>query len=112
MTKLLWIANDTLGGGDPELGALLMEKYLYALARAEQVPARIILMNAGVKLACGGSPVIDDLKLLAERGVKLESCGTCLDFYKLRDRLCVGEAGTMPATVDATLGADDVVVLR
>ena len=112
MTKLLWIVSDTLGGGDPELGSLLMEKYLYALARAERVPARIIFMNAGVKLACEGSTVIDDLKLLAERGVKIESCGTCLDFYKLRDKLCVGEAGTMPATVDATIGADDVVVLR
>ena len=44
--------------------------------------------------------------------MKIESCGTCLDFYQLRDKLCVGEAGTMPATVDATVGADDVVVLR
>ena len=112
MTKLLWIVNDTLGGGDPELGALLMEKYLYALARAEQVPARIILMNAGVKLACEGSPVVEDLKLLAERGVKIESCGTCLDFYRKREQLSVGVAGNMDGSVASMLSADDVVVLR
>ena len=112
MTKLLWIVNDTLGGGDPELGALLMEKYLYALARAEQVPARIILMNAGVKLACEGSPVVEDLKLLAERGGQIESCGTGRDYYQLGDQRGGAAAGTMPATVDATVGADDVVVLR
>ncbi len=112
MTKLLWIVNETLGGGDPELGKLLMEKYLYALARAEQVPGHIILMNSGVKLACEGSTVAADLQLLADRGVKIESCGTCLDFYQLREKLVVGEAGTMPATVDATVVSDDVVVLR
>lgn len=112
MAKLLWITNETLGGGDPELGKLLMEKYLYALVRADEVPGCIILMNAGVRLACEGSTVAADLQLLADRGVKVESCGTCLDFYQLREKLVVGEAGTMPATVDATMAADDVVVLR
>ncbi len=112
MAKLLWIVNETLGGGDPELGKLLMEKYLYALARAEQVPGHVVLMNSGVRLACEGSTVAADLQLLVDRGVKVESCGTCLDFYHLREALVVGEAGTMPAAVDAMMACDDVVVLR
>lgn len=110
--KMYWIVNRTIGGGDDDLGALLMEKFLYALAHGEEVPERIVLMNSGVKLSCEGSPVLDDLQALVDRGVSVESCGTCLDYYKLTDKLKVGVAGAMPATVAETLGASDVVVVR
>ena len=112
MNKVYWVLNDTLGGGDPELGKLLMEKYLYALARADEKPAKLIFMNAGIHLTCEGSPVLDDLKLLAEKGVAISTCGTCLDFYKKRDQLAVGVAGNMDGAVATMLAADDVVVLR
>ena len=110
--KVYWILNDKLGEGDPELGTLLMEKYLYALARADEKPAKLIFMNHGINLTCEGSPVLDDLKLLVDKGVAISTCGTCLDYYKKRDQLAVGVAGNMDGAVNTMLAADDVVVLR
>lgn len=110
--KVYWILSDKLGEGDSELGTLLMKNYIYSLARTEVVPERVILMNAGIKLACEGSASLDDLRLLEEKGALVRTCGTCLDFYGLRDKLAVGEAGNMPDAVAGMAGADDVVVLR
>lgn len=112
MGKVYWVLSDKLGEGDPELGKVLMEKYLYALARAEEKPEKIVFMNAGINLTNEGSPVLDDIKLLAERGVAISTCGTCLDFYGKRDTLAVGVAGNMDGAVASMLAADDVVVLR
>lgn len=112
MGKLYFILNDKLGAGDPELGTLLMEKYIYSLARAEQAPEKLVFMNAGVNLTCEGSKALDDLRLLADRGVTISSCGTCLDFYHKREQLAVGVAGNMDGSVASMLSADDVVVLR
>lgn len=112
MEKTYFVLNDKLGGDSDELGALLMEKYLYSLARAEKAPARIIFMNGGVRLTCEGSPVLDDLKMLADKGTLVQSCGTCLDFYKLREQVAVGEVSGMDAFVGAMLDDADVVTLR
>ncbi|MEE8716944.1 MAG: sulfurtransferase-like selenium metabolism protein YedF [Coriobacteriales bacterium] len=112
MGKVYWVLNDKLGEGDPELGKLLMQKFIYNLARADQAPEKMIFMNDGIRLTSEGSEVLDDLKLLAEKGVAISTCGTCLDFHGLRDKLAVGVAGKMDGTVATTLAADDVVVLR
>ena len=104
------IASDRLGHGDDELGELLMKNFIYSLARAEATPRTVGFMNGGVRLACEGSPALEDIRLLAEAGVKIRSCGTCLDFLGLRDKLAVGEVGTMPDTA-ALLAAGDAVVI-
>lgn len=110
--KTFWITSQGIGNGDEELASLLMEKFLYALARGEEVPERVVLMNAGVKLACEGSNVIADLQALVDAGVSVEACGTCLDYYQLRDKLAVGVAGAMPNTVAEVVTSSDVVVIR
>jgi peroxiredoxin family protein len=66
-------------------------------------------MNGGVRLTCGGSAALDDIRLLETDGVKVYSCGTCLDFYGLKDQLIAGEVGTMNDTVGMMMSADDVV---
>lgn len=112
MGKVYWVLNDRLGEGDAELGKLLMEKYIYALARAEEKPEKVIFMNKGVDLTCEGSAVLDDLQLLVDKGVAISTCGTCLDFYKKREQLKIGVAGNMDGAVSSMLAASDVVVLR
>jgi len=79
-----------IGSGDGNLGALLLRGFLYTLAEADGVPRRIILMNGGVTLAVQGSDSLVNLKRLAERGVEILACGTCLEFFELRERLAVG----------------------
>jgi len=108
--KRVFIVSDRIGRGDDELGALLMKNFLYSLARNEERPTAVMLMNGGVRLACTGSKSLDDLKLLAENGVTVKACGTCLDFLGLMDELAVGSVGAMPDSV-AALVADDILTI-
>jgi len=84
-----------IGAGDEQLGALLMRGFLYTLTEAEEAPARIILMNGGVRLAVTGSDSLVNLLRLAERGVEILACGTCLEFYQLKEALAVGRVTNM-----------------
>ena len=110
MNKRVFIVTDRIGRGNDELGALLMKNFLYSLARNAELPKAVMLMNEGVRLACTGSPSLDDLALLVESGVPIKACGTCLDFLGLKDDLAVGSVGTMPDSVAALL-ADDVLTI-
>lgn len=109
MGKVVFINSDRLGEGDAELGAKLMGSFLYSLARAEVKPAVLVFMNAGVRLTCEGSSALDDIRLLAEDGVGVYSCGTCLDWPGLRESLAVGDVGTMNDSVAMMMASDDVV---
>ncbi|MBA4370168.1 MAG: sulfurtransferase-like selenium metabolism protein YedF [Coriobacteriaceae bacterium] len=111
MAKRILILSDRVGSGDEELGRLLMRNLLYAVARNDEPPAAVMLMNGGVRLACEGSESLDDLRLLAEKGVPVRVCGTCLDFLGLKESLSVGDVGAMPDSVAALLGADDIVTI-
>jgi selenium metabolism protein YedF len=94
-TATVFIASAAIGSGNEELGALLIKGFLSTLLETSPLPERIIFMNGGVKLATEGSASLDKLALLAERGVEILSCGTCLDFYKLKDKLAVGRVSNM-----------------
>lgn len=109
--KFFWVLNEKLGQGDPELGSLLMQKYIYSLARAPRVPETMIFMNGGIMLTTEGSPVLEDLRLLEQRGTAISTCGTCLDFHKLRDKLAVGTPAKMDDAAAISVSSKDVVVL-
>ena len=110
MANRVLIVTDTIGRDNAQLGAILMKNFVYSLARNAEAPKAVMFMNEGVRLACDGSPVLDDLRILAENGVPVKVCGTCLDFLGLKDALAVGEIGTMPGAVEA-LVADDVLTI-
>jgi selenium metabolism protein YedF len=107
--KVLFVNSDRIGEGDDTLGGKLMGSFFYSLVRAGDKPASVVFMNGGVRLACKGSAVLDDLRLLAADGVAIYACGTCLDFFGLKEQLAVGEVGTMSDTVSLMVQADDVV---
>ncbi|MGM0682551.1 MAG: sulfurtransferase-like selenium metabolism protein YedF [Thermodesulfobacteriota bacterium] len=92
---VLFISNDKLGRGNDELGKILMYNFIHALSGQENPPATIILINAGVKLTATGSPVIEELTVLQNNGATILSCGTCLDYYKLKDHHKVGKISNM-----------------
>lgn len=91
----LAIGSDKMGSGDPLLGEKLMNSFIYTVRETSPYPKAILLFNSAVYLACEGSQVLDDLEALDEEGVEIISCGTCLDFYRINDRLRVGEIGNM-----------------
>lgn len=94
------ITSDKLGNGEDTLGELLMKSYLFALSESDSIPEYLIFLNSGVKLSTGGSESIESLKKLKEKGTYIISCGTCLDFYNLKDNLVVGEVGNMYTIVE------------
>lgn len=103
------ITCDKVGRGDDELGAVLMRSLIYSLTESENPPRTVILMNAGVKLACEGSPVLSDLINLEKKGTEIWACGTCLDFYHLKEKLCVGSVSNMYSIVERLHGSDKVI---
>ncbi len=103
------IPSEFMGSGDDELGAVLMKGFVFALAQLDELPRTVLLYNGGVKLACEGSSSLDDLRALAEAGVEVMSCGTCLNHYGLAERLAVGEATNMYAIVEKQAGASGIV---
>lgn len=104
-----FIASDQVGSGDPELGGVLMRALIKTLPGLSPPPRKVLLMNAGVKLAAEGSPVLDGLRALAEAGVEVHSCGTCLDYFHLEDKLAVGQVGNMHDILQAIVDADRVI---
>ncbi|QXM06995.1 sulfurtransferase-like selenium metabolism protein YedF [Crassaminicella indica] len=93
--------SDTLGEGSDELGKILMKGYVYTLTEYTPYPKALLFMNSGVKLTVEGSEVLDYLKQLEREGVELLSCGTCLDYFHLKEKLAVGSVSNMYSIVDA-----------
>lgn len=103
------LSSDKMGGGDDELGTALMKAFVYALGQQETLPDTILCYNGGAKLTCEGAPSLEDLKAMAARGVEILTCGTCLNFYGLTEKLAVGSVTNMYAIVEKLAGADRIV---
>ena len=103
------ISADTMGSGDDELGALLMRSFLKTQAALDRRPDQVIFYNNGVKLCCEGSVLLEDLEALAEAGVEIIACGTCLNYFELGDRLRVGRVTDMLEIASLLAGAGAVV---
>lgn len=110
MAKRVLFLSDTIGSNE-ELGRILMRNFIYSVARNAEAPSCLMFMNSAVRLVCEGSNSLDDIRILAENGVAIKACGTCLDYLNLKDRVAVGEIGTMVDGVEALLGADDVLTI-
>lgn len=94
------ISSDKLGEGSEELGTALMKSYLFALSEAEIIPENLIFINGGVKLVTKDSLVLESLEKLKTRGTNIQSCGLCLDYYKIKDELAIGTITNMYAIVE------------
>lgn len=92
---ILFIDTESMGRGSEELGKILMRSFLHTLEQSEVRPQKVILLNSGVKLACAGSEVLEDLQELNAKGVEILACGTCLDFWGLKKELRVGRVSNM-----------------
>lgn len=108
---VLAISSDGMGRGDDELGRVLLRSHLHVLNEVIPRPDVLIFFNSGVKLAVEGSPALDDLKTLADQGVQIILCGTCLGHFDLKEKVAVGEISNMYAITETMLRADRVVNL-
>lgn len=105
------ITTDKLGEGDDVLGKKLMISYIDTLSEEDKVPKAIIFLNSGVKLVTEGSKIIEGIKLLEEKGVKIFVSKMSLDSYGLQDKLLVGNMVDMSSIVTMMNSSDDLIKL-
>ena len=103
------ISSDKMGEGEAELGTILMKGFVYALTQLETLPTGILLYNKGAYLSCEGSPVLEDLQILSEAGVEILTCGTCLNYYGLEEKLKAGSVANMYMIVETQAKADLII---
>jgi sulfur relay (sulfurtransferase) complex TusBCD TusD component (DsrE family) len=108
---VLLVTRNGLGQADQELQHILAGKYFQLIAENSMFPTAICFYADGVKLVCEGSPVLDQLQRLQEKGVFLIVCKTCLDYLGLADRMRVGIIGSMPDIIEAQWQADKVITV-
>jgi len=109
LNVLVYINSHLLGVGEEALGAILMRAFLKTLEDLETKPARMVFINSGVRLASEGSEVLEALRTLSEKGVEILSCGTCLDFYGLKEKLRVGRVSNMYEIARSLFEADRLI---
>ena len=106
---VILFSSDEFGHGERELGQLLIRTFAYTLKEVEPAPHALLFINSGVRLTTEGSALLEDLCELAGRGVQVLSCGTCLDYYGLKEKLKVGVVTNMFSIVSLLSTADRVI---
>ena len=106
---LVVLSANTMGTGDVKLGTSLMKAFVFALTKQEQLPDTILCYNTGAYLTCEDADTLEDLKLLESEGVTILTCGTCLDFYGLKEKLAVGSVTNMYDIVERMENAAQIV---
>ena len=103
------IGRDTMGKGTEELGKILIKGFIYSLTELPIPPKYVIFFNSGVYLTSTEANTIDDLKKLEEKGTEVLTCGTCVSYYELQDKLAVGEIVNMYEITERMAWAGNVI---
>jgi len=106
---VVFVSSDEMGSGDPELGRVLLKNFVFTLTETDTPPDTLLFVNAGVRLTTEGSEVLEALDKLACLGVDIASCGLCLDFYGLKEKLAAGRVTNMLEIVETLQNAGRTV---
>lgn len=107
--NVVYIGNNCMGRGDDELGTKLMRGFLRTLIDSPPLPWRVIFINAGVKLTTIDDEAVDAISMLQDKGSEILSCGTCLQHFKLEEKLRVGKATNMFEVIESFNSADKII---
>ena len=103
------VSSDRMGSGNDELGKVLMKSFIFAVTQLDTLPKTMLFYNGGATLTTEGSDSLEDLKSLEAQGVEIMTCGTCLDYYGLKEKLAVGSVTNMYSIVETIAGAGKVI---
>lgn len=106
---VVFVGTRLMGSGDEELGAKLMRGFLRTLIDMSFTPWRMIFINSGVMLTTIDEEAVEALMLLSEKGVEILSCGTCLQHYKVDQKISVGRSTTMYEVLETLEKASKVI---
>ena len=110
MRTVLILGHDGMGSGDDDLGRKILATFLRKSVALRGFTA-IVMFNSGVKLAAEGSAILAELRQLHDAGVDIRPCGTCVDFFQLRDKIQVGSVSSMDEIVAELNAAEKVIAL-
>ena len=108
-SMVIAVSSDRMGAGNDELGKVLIKGFIYAVTQLDVLPKAMLFYNGGATLTAEGSDSLEDLKLLESQGVEIMTCGTCLDYYGLKEKLAVGTVTNMYSIVETMAGASKVI---
>lgn len=103
------IASDRMGEGNDELGKVLIKGFIFAITQLDELPKTMLFYNGGATLTTEGSDSLEDLRTLEDEGVEILTCGTCLDYYGLKEKLAVGSVTNMYTIVETMNVADRII---
>ncbi len=103
------VSSDRMGSGNDELGKVLIKGFIYAVTQLDELPKKMLFYNGGATLTTEGSDSLEDLKSLEAQGVEILTCGTCLDYYQLKDKLAVGTVTNMYSIVESMAEAGKII---
>jgi len=109
--RVVLITSNRMGDGPEELGLLLMKNFIHTLLETAELPAQILFVNTGVFLAAEGSDLLESLEKLQGMGVEIFSCGLCLNFFGLKEKLRIGATTNMLAIAESLLTSSNVIRL-
>lgn len=104
---IIVIDSQYMGAGDDVLGASLIKGFIFAVSQLDTLPTRMIFYNTGAKLTVANSPVLQDLRGLAQNGVKILTCGACLNYFNITQQ--VGDVTDMYTILNLMATATKVV---
>jgi selenium metabolism protein YedF len=105
------VGSDTLGSGDDVIGGKLMTAYFNVSAEYPQAARALFFMNTGVKLCIEDADTVAALKEIENKGTDVIVCGSCLDFFEVKEKLAVGRVGSMHDLLALYHGIDEVVTI-
>ena len=103
------IGKDTMGSGSDELGKILMKGFIYSLTELSVPPKFIAFLNSGAYLTSSDANTIDDLRRLEQKGTEILTCGTCVNYFGLQDKLAVGVITDMYGITEKMTSASNVI---
>jgi selenium metabolism protein YedF len=98
-----------MGHGSEELGRILIQACINTISSLEPQPSAVIFYNGGVEFACEGSPVLSALEEIEKKGIKILVCGTCLDYFSLKEKRKVGVASNMFEILSTLAAAGHII---
>ena len=105
------LATDRLGKGDDEIGRKIVINFIRTMKEMGDDLWRLVLLNAGGKLAVEGSEALPQLQELAKEGLGILVCGPCLKTFQLLEKKQVGELTSMVDIVTSMQLAEKVISL-
>lgn len=107
--EIVYLLDADYIGSNMELGKVLINGFMNAAASLKYTRCTIVLISNAVRLATQNSYALEVLSNLEQKGYRILICGTCLDFFKIRDNVAVGTISNALEIMQTMTAAEKVI---